>query len=127
RGSKSAVRRAHPRVTLRTDPPERATGRLAASARIASGRTAADGIERQPMAEAQFVAEELVIWVLPTTRAQRLVRRVVHMLQDEQGRHRPGLPPRLVANHRDTLVLSTASFSAACCSLRPPQINAQPV
>src|SRR4030088_1909456 len=41
-------------------------------------------IERQPVTEAQFAAEELVIRVLQPARAQDLVRQVVHVLQDEQ-------------------------------------------
>ena len=42
------------------------------------------------MAEAQLAAEELVIRVLQPERAQRLVRQIVHVLQDEQPRHQPG-------------------------------------
>jgi len=76
-------------------------------------RLALQAVEWQPMAEAQFVAEELVIGVLPPTRAQRLVRRVVHMLQDEQARHQPGLPPRLVAHHRRHSGLVDALFFGA--------------
>jgi hypothetical protein len=44
-------------------------------------------IERQPVTEAQFAAEELVIRVLQPARAQDLVGQVVHVLQDEQPGH----------------------------------------
>jgi hypothetical protein len=41
------------------------------------------------MAEAQLAAEELVVRVLEPARAQRLVREVVHVLQDEEPRDQP--------------------------------------
>ena len=47
-------------------------------------------VKRQPVAEAQLAAEELVIRVLQPTRAQRFVRQVVHVLEDQQPRHQPG-------------------------------------
>ena len=47
-------------------------------------------VERQPVAEAQFAAEELVIRVLQPARAQCLVRQIVHVLQDQQPGHQPG-------------------------------------
>jgi len=42
------------------------------------------------VAEAQLAAEELIIRVLQPAPAQRLVRQVVHVLQDKQPRHQPG-------------------------------------
>src|SRR5258707_9412644 len=48
-------------------------------------------IERQFVTEAQFTAEELVIRVLQPARTQDLVRHVVHVLQDEQPGHQPGV------------------------------------
>jgi hypothetical protein len=52
-------------------------------------------VERQLVAEAQLAAEELVIRVLQPTRAQRLVRQIVHALQDQQPGHQPGRQARL--------------------------------
>jgi hypothetical protein len=43
----------------------------------------------------QLATEELVIQVLQPTRAQRLIRQVLHVLQDEQPRHQPGRQPGL--------------------------------
>ena len=52
-------------------------------------------VERQPVAEAQFAAEELVIRVPQPARTEHLVRQVVHVIQDEQPRHQPGRQRRL--------------------------------
>ncbi len=46
-------------------------------------------VEGQLVAEAQLAAEVLVIGVLDPARAQRLVREVVRVLQDEESGHQP--------------------------------------
>jgi hypothetical protein len=57
-------------------------------------------IERQPVTEAQFTAEELVIRVLQPARTQHFVRQVVHVLQNEQPGHQPGRQARLARTRR---------------------------
>ena len=52
-------------------------------------------IEGELVAEALLAAEILVIGILEPTRAQRLVREVVHVLQDEEPRHQPRRQPGL--------------------------------
>jgi hypothetical protein len=57
-------------------------------------------VERQFVTEAQFAAEELVIRVLQPARAQRLVRQIVHVLQDQQPGYQPGRQWRLSGARR---------------------------
>jgi murein L,D-transpeptidase YcbB/YkuD len=57
-------------------------------------------VERQLVTEAQFTAEELVIRVLQPARAQRLVRQVVHVLQNQQPRYQSRRQARLTGSRR---------------------------
>ena len=52
-------------------------------------------IERQPVAKAQLAAEVLVIGVLDPAGAQHLIRKVVHVLENEQAGDQPRRQPRL--------------------------------
>jgi len=52
-------------------------------------------VKRQPMLEALLAAEELIIGVLDPARAQRLVRQIVHVLEDQQPGHQPRRQRRL--------------------------------
>jgi hypothetical protein len=57
-------------------------------------------VERQPVAEAQLTAKELVIRVLQPARAQHFVRQIVHVLQDKQPRHQTGRQAGLARTRR---------------------------
>ena len=54
-------------------------------------------LEGQPVLEALLAAEELVVGVLKPARAQRLVRQIVHVLEDQQPSHQPARQRRLSA------------------------------
>jgi hypothetical protein len=65
-------------------------------------------VERQLVAEAQLAAKELVIRVLDPARAQRLVRQVVRVLQDEEPGDQPcrqaGLARSRLANRAEATI-----------------------
>ena len=57
-------------------------------------------VERQLVAEAQLATEVLIIRVLEPARAQRLVREVVHVLQDEEPGDQPCRQTRMTRSRR---------------------------